>query len=144
MKGMNRIMNNFLNGLKTATNYITTENGAIANRSTLNDTLDMFAFGAAYRNRSDEDCILLFKNAYEEDNILALRCLFYIRDIRGGQGERRFFRTCMNWLAQKEPNVVLRLFDHFAEYGRWDDFYCLVGTPCEHEMWNYLKNQFLS
>ena len=136
-------MNNFLNGLKTATNYITTENRAIANRSTLNDILDMFAFGAAYRNRSDEDCILLFKNAYEEDNILALRCLFYIRDIRGGQGERRFFRTCMNWLAQKEPNVVLRLFDHFAEYGRWDDFYCLVGTPCEYEMWNYLKNQFL-
>ena len=136
-------MNNFLNGLKAATNYIITENGAIANRSTLNDILDMFAFGAAYRNRSDEDCILLFKNAYEEDNILALRCLFYIRDIRGGQGERRFFRTCMNWLAQKEPNVVLRLFDHFAEYGRWDDFYCLVGTPCEYEMWNYLKNQFL-
>ena len=28
---------------------------------------DMFTFGGAYRKRTDEDCILLFKNAYEEN-----------------------------------------------------------------------------
>ena len=83
--------NTFLNNLTKADNYTLTENGATAHKSTLNKVYDMFAFGGAYRQRSDADCILLFKNAYAEDPELAVKCLFYLRDIRGGQGERRFF-----------------------------------------------------
>ena len=51
----------------------------------MNPVYDMFATGGAYRRRNDEDCILLFKNAYEEDKSLALKCLFYLRDVRGGK-----------------------------------------------------------
>ena len=78
-------MNTFLNGLKNATNFTHTENGAITHKTTKSALLDMFALGAAYRNRSEEDCILLFKNAYNENPEYALKCLFYIRDIRGGK-----------------------------------------------------------
>lgn len=46
-------MNKFLNGLEDATNFITTENGAISHRTTKSDLLDMFAMGGAYRTRSD-------------------------------------------------------------------------------------------
>ena len=49
------------------------------------------------------------------------------------QGERRFFRTCLHWLADYDRNAVLRNLDQIAEYGRWDDLYALVGTSCEHE-----------
>ena len=79
------MMNTFMNTLSNMTDFGYTENGALTYRQTGSKVYDMFAFGAAYRQRSDEDCILLFKNAYEEDRNLALKCLFYLRDIRGGK-----------------------------------------------------------
>lgn len=78
-------MPNFMNALENATNYTSTLNGAVTHKSTLNSLLDMFAMGGAYRRRSDEDCILLFSKALKEDEVHALRCLFYLRDIRGGK-----------------------------------------------------------
>lgn len=80
-------MNNnlVLNALKEESNITLTENLAVARKSTLNKVYDMFALGGAYRNRTDEDCILLFKNAIKEDETLALKCLFYLRDVRGGK-----------------------------------------------------------
>ena len=49
------------------------------------------------------------------------------------QGERRFFRTCLHWLANYDKKAVLRNLDQIAELGRWDDLYSLVDTPCEHD-----------
>ena len=78
-------MNTLLNGLKDATNFGYTENGAIKRNTTKSDLLDMFAMGGSMRNRSDEDVILMFKKAYEENPVYALKCLFYLRDVRGGK-----------------------------------------------------------
>ena len=74
-----------LNALKGNYNISRTENGGITHKSTLNSVLDLFAMGAAYRKRTDEDCILLFKKAYDMSPKYALKCLFYIRDVRGGK-----------------------------------------------------------
>ena len=86
--------NAFLEELKERDNYTYTENGGVAHKRLNSKVYEMFALGAAYRKRNDADCINLFINALEEDESLALKCLFYLRDIRGGQGERRFFRVC--------------------------------------------------
>lgn len=75
----------YLDNLKQANNYTLTTNGAITHKSTLNGLMDLFAMGGAYRNRSDDDCITLFKRAFKEDESYALKCLFYLRDIRGGK-----------------------------------------------------------
>ena len=133
--------NSILNGLKETTNFKLTENGATAHYTTLNAVYDMFAFGGAYRNRTDADCILLFKNAIEQDKELALKCLFYLRDVRGGQGERRFFRVCLKWLANEYPYLVTNNIDLIAEYGRWDDMFVLLDTPVEEVMLKFMKNQ---
>jgi hypothetical protein len=101
----------------------------------------MFALGGAYRSRSDEDCILLFKNAFDENPELAVKCLFYLRDIRGGQGERRFFRVCFNWLAKNHANIAKRNLINIAEYGRYDDLYCVVDTPLEKDMFELISTQ---
>lgn len=78
-------MNRFMNGLNATNEFGYTENGAVKRTTTKNALMDMFALGGAYRSRSDEDCILLFKNALEENEIYALKCLFYLRDVRGGK-----------------------------------------------------------
>ena len=134
-------MNKFLNGLVDKTNYITTENGAIAHRTTKSDLLDMFALGGSMRNRSDEDVILMFKKAYAENPLYALKCLFYLRDCRGGAGERRFFRICIKDLAINMPEVIERNIENIPFFGRYDDLYALEGTPVEKKMFEFIKKQ---
>ena len=136
-------MNTFMNGLKDATNYGYTENGAVKHLTTKSALLDMFAMCAAYRSRSDADCILLFKNAYEENPEYALKCLFWCRDIRGGAGERRFFRVCMNWLAKNDAAAAERNMEYIAEFGRWDDLYTFFDTPLSVEALELIKKQFI-
>ena len=135
-------MNTFMNGLIDATNFGYTENHAIKHLTTKSAVYDMFAFGGAYRSRSREDIILLFKNALEENEVLAMKCLFYLRDCRGGQGERRFFREAFSWLADNYPTIARRNLEHVSEYGRWDDLiYTTIGTTLEKEAFAIIKHQ---
>lgn len=134
-------MSNFLTALKQDTNFTYTENGALTHKTTMSNLLDMFAMGAAMRQRSDEDVILMFKKAYDENPVYALKCLFYIADCRGGQGERRFFRVCAKWLASYDTEAMRRNLIHIPLYRRWDDLYTFVGTPLEADAFEIMKNQ---
>lgn len=134
-------MNMFMNGMKNATNYTYTENGAVTHKSTQSDLLDMFALGGAFRNRSDEDVILMFRKAFAENPKYALKCLFYLRDVRGGQGERRFFRVAMKDLAKQNADAARRNMIHIPEFGRWDDLYIFVGTALEADAMKIMKDQ---
>ena len=135
-------MNTFLNQMVKNDNIDYTENGGITRKTTESKVLDMFAVGGAYRNRSDEDIILLFKNAFDENRELAMKCLFYLRDIRGGQGERRFFRVAFRWLCDNYPRTALKNLENVSEYGRWDDLiYVTEGTPLERHALDIIKHQ---
>ena len=134
-------MNTFLNTMKTNSNYGYTENGAVKHTTTNSKLLDMFAMGGAMRQRSEDDIILMFREAYAENPTYALKCLFYLRDVRGGQGERRFFRVCMRDLAKIDREAAARNLANVSEYGRWDDLYLFVGTSLETEMFNFVKRQ---
>ena len=136
-------MNTLLNGMKNATNYTYTENGALTHKSTMSGLLDLFGMGAAYRSRSNEDCIVLFEDAFKEDEAYALKCLFYLRDIRGGQGERRFFRVVTKYLANKHTDAMARNLRYVPEFGRWDDLYTFVGTKLEKQAFDLMKNQLI-
>lgn len=104
----------------------------------------MFAMGGSYRNRSDADCINLFINALEENEALAMKCLFYLRDVRGGQGERRFFRVCFKWLCDNNPEAAKRNLGYLSEYGRWDDLiYATAGTKLEDYALFLIKEQLV-
>ena len=134
-------MNTFMNEMKKDSNIGLTENGGVSHKSTNSKVLDIFATGGAYRNKSDKDVILLFKNALEEDANLAMKCLFYLRDIRGGQGERRFFKVVFHWLAINYPEIARKNYKLIPIYGRYDDLYCLVNTPLEKEMFQFMKHE---
>lgn len=137
-------MNSVLNAMQEQANYKLTENGGIALKSTRNAVLDMFALCGAYRTRSEEDCILMFKNAFEEDPELAMKCLFYLGDCRGGQGERRFFRVCFKWLANNCPGAAFRNLELIPTYRRWDDvLYSCIGTSIQLDALRFIKKQLV-
>ena len=134
-------MNTFMSALQNANNFTYTENGAITHKTTKSALLDMFAMGGAMRKRSDEDVILMFRKAYAENPVYALKCLFYLRDVRGGQGERRFFRVVIQDLAREDAEAMLRNMKYIPEFGRWDDLYAFVGTNLETAAFNMMKDQ---
>ena len=132
---------NMLNELKIEANRTLTENGAATLRSTGSDCLDLFATIGALRNAEDQEIIVRFARAYAEDRDLAMKMLFYSRDIRGGLGERRVFRTILKHLADVQPESVRKNLHLVSEYGRWDDLTVLFGTKCEKEAMAVIRDQ---
>ncbi len=128
--------------LKKEANKTVTENGAATYLTTESDCLDLFATIGALRRESDSEILTRFVRAYSENKDIAMKLLFFARDIRGGLGERRVFRVILRWLAQNQPQTVCKNLTYVAEYGRFDDLLCLMGTPCEGEMLELLKEQF--
>lgn len=127
--------------LKKEANMTHTENGAATYRSTQSECLDLFATIGALRRESDEEITNRFLRAYAEDADLAMKTLFFARDIRGGIGERRVFRTILKWLASNEPRSLEKNIQYIAEYGRYDDLLALMGTTCEGKVLQLIKKQ---
>jgi hypothetical protein len=121
-----------------------TENGGSGFSTTTNPIVDLFGLGGALRARSDSEIIDIFNRAWSVDQSLALKTIFYFRDVRGGQGERRTFRVIIKWLATVAPSTVRKNIEHVASYGRYDDLFVLFDTPVEMDMLVYIYNQFNS
>lgn len=131
-----------LNYLKNALNHTTTENGAVTLRSSGNYCLDLFFRAGGMRDADEAEIGRTVTRAYTENPADTMKILFYIRDIRGGMGERRFFRIAMQTLAKAAPDAVRRNLCLFAEYGRYDDLCALFGTPCEADALALIAQQF--
>ena len=127
--------------LKTEANHTTTENGAITYKTTNSDCLDLFATIGAVRQAEENEIISRFRKAYAEDANLAMKILFYARDVRGGLGERRAFRVILRWLADSHAASVRKNIEHIAEYGRYDDILTLLDTPCEQAAMAFIRTQ---
>lgn len=130
-----------LEQLKEESNITLTENGATTYISTKSHCLDLFLAIGAIRKSPESDIIGRFIKAYAEDENLALKTLFFARDAREGLGERRVFRIILNYLAKYEPESVRRNIEYIAEYGRYDDLQCLIGTPCEKDALQIIEGQ---
>lgn len=137
-------MNKLVAALEREQHIVYTENGARAYDSTGSKVYDLFAMAGALRTAPEERIREMVKAAFEEAPNLALKCIFYLRDIRGGQGERRFFRIAMKTLVNsysRYKEVFTRLLDFIPEYGRWDDLYAFVGTCIEDRAFKLMYNQ---
>jgi len=119
-------VSNLLNAIQKSTNYTRTENGALTHQSTLDGVLDFYYHAPARRG---QDNTALFLKAFGEDRLTAIRCLFYIRDIRGGQGERETFRQGLRELYKNFREVFDHILSYVPVYGRWDDIVEYVSDP---------------
>ena len=136
--------NKFIKGLKEETNETLTENGAVAYRTTNSDLLDMFAVIGALRTRPSNEIIAKFTKAFAEDNLLAMKMLFYARNVRGGLGERRTFRVLIKYMADFHTEIMRKNINLVPIFGRWDDLYEFVGTDLEDDMFELVKEQLSS
>lgn len=136
--------NSLWTGMKAATNVTETENGAKTFKSTSNPILDLFSMGGALRSRASADIQQLVSLALSEDKDLALRCLFYLRDIRGGQGERRTFREALKVVSNFYPNDTAKILSLVPEYGRWDDILHLENVDIKKFLLDQLAKDVVS
>jgi hypothetical protein len=134
--------NSFLNSMKNLANEKVTENGAFALKSTRSGLIDLFGMIGAMRTRSEADIVNAFIKAYTEDRLLAMKMLFYARDIREGLGERDVTRVIFKYLANNHSEDIKVNLELMAEYGRWDDLYAFVGTPVESTAFAVMKSQY--
>jgi len=105
-----------------------TENGMTTNSSTLSHCVDLFFQIGAMRGMDKKRLVSKFSKAYNEDALVAMRILFWARDVRGGAGERQIFRDLLGWLCENHSDVLNKNVHLISEYGRWDDILTLVGT----------------
>lgn len=126
-------------------NVSITENGAVGYKTTGKKLVDLNFAVSSLRNASEEDIYSRFCEAFVECSELAVRWLFFARDIRGGMGERRLFRTIIGRLAESNKELVKKLVPYIAEYGRYDDLFCLIddkNKEVEEVVLNYIYEQF--
>jgi hypothetical protein len=112
-------MNAFVKGVVSSSNKTRTENGMASLKSSLNANVDLFFAIGASRGK---DLTTAFDRAYAEDPDMAIRCLLWARDARGGAGERDMFRNLMQHLENTgRQHLVERILPLVPELGRWDD-----------------------
>ncbi|MCL2721340.1 MAG: DUF2828 domain-containing protein [Treponema sp.] len=97
-----------------------TENAAWMFKTSGQNLLDMNFRVASYRGMNEDEIIGDWIKAFAENPELAVKWLFFARDVRGGLGERRLFRIIMEHLSKTEKRF-LKLLKYVPEYGRWDD-----------------------
>ena len=95
-----------------------TTNGMKARASTTNACVDLFFKVGAMRGK---DVTKEFAAAYVEDRETALRIAAWVRDVRGGAGERQIFRDIIKFLEKRDQKDAARLMHKVPELGRWDD-----------------------
>ena len=133
---------NFAQAAKNQAVFTRTENGAVALNTTGDARLDLFGTIGSLRTAEPERINRLFSEAWKADPLFATKIAFYARDIRGGLGERNTFRILLKFMAEYHPEALRPNLDLIGVYGRYDDLYCLIGTPVEKEMWAAMKVQF--
>jgi hypothetical protein len=96
-----------------------TANGMKARVSTSNACVDLFFKIGASRGKN---IVPDFTAAYVQDRDLASRIALWVRDARGGAGERKLFRDILTELIQSnEKDRAIAMMRKIPELGRWDD-----------------------
>ena len=132
----------FADAMREEGRFTRTENGAVALNTSGDARLDLFGTIGSLREADENRITTLFAEAYAQDKLFATKIAFYARDIRGGLGERKTFRTIIRYMAEKHPEALRPNLDLVGVFGRYDDLYELIGTPLEDDMWAAMKKQF--
>jgi hypothetical protein len=124
-------MSKLLSALQTENSF--TENGMTTNSSSLSNCVNLFFQIGSMRGKDKQLIINMFIKAYNENPLVAMKLLFWARDVRGGAGERQIFKDITKYLANNHVNSLEKNISLFQEYGRWDDLLTLLNTKLENQ-----------
>ena len=126
-------MNAFVNAI--ANQEARTANGMKARQSTANACVDLFFAIGASRGKN---IIPQFTAAFVENDDLALRIAAWVRDARGGAGEREVFRQILTHLETANPDAAAKLLAKVPELGRFDDLLIFKTKPLKDKAFTLL------
>ena len=116
--------------IKNLLNSTTTANGAPSNKSSLNASLDLFSMGVSCDIARKEELII---KALVSNPVEAIKVAFYLRDCRGGQGNKDSLRILNKVILEKLSSYddfmagYYKLLPYIPEIGSWKDVYQLYG-----------------
>lgn len=120
-----------------------TGNGDWAYDNTENALVEFFSkAGSLFKNKmefygNEQTALQLFKGAWGTDRYKAMQLAMWLRDCRGGSGNRSGFRDVIRWVAEKDSDWVEANMHFIPEVGRWDDLQALIGTSCEDDAMSF-------
>ena len=121
--------NKFLSSLKKADaqeSVSITENGAVGYARSGHALTDFFFKVGSMRKAGPIEIANAFAEVYAEDKQRALELMFFIRDCRGGQGEKHVFNAIFGWVIKNDPAAAISLLSLIPEYGSWKSFFELT------------------
>ena len=95
-------------------------NGMPAHSTTHSACVNLFFAAGASRGKNISKEV---KSAYKEDPLVTLQILQWLRDCRGGAGERKLFRDSVSTIMQENELYGTWLLFRAIELGRWDDVF---------------------
>lgn len=136
-----------LTAIKKELNVTSTWNGDTTYLSTLNHNLDFFGSMSHLRYADEDEVVTSWLKAYDEDKTLAVKNLFYLRDIQEGAGNRKSFRSLLVKLSNLDPTVFGFVVKVTPELGRWDDLTKILPKVTNREsraiLVEFVKNQLV-
>ena len=118
-----------------------TNEGANAYEHSLDHALEFFSkAGSLYDTptkqsyyKNEATALQLFINSWIVDKTLSLALLLWLRDCRGGAGNRSGSRAIFKWIAENDTEWMRANLHQIPMHGRWDDLKSLFGTPLEED-----------
>jgi len=126
-------MNTFVSAVQNQSTRTT--NGMVARKSTASACVDLFFKIGASRGK---DITKDFVAAYVENKDIALRIAQWVRDARGGAGERELFRQILAYLDKHDPDAAAQLLMKVPEIGRWDDIFVVKNDKLKSKAFTML------
>eukprot|EP00803_Ostreobium_quekettii_P001255 evm.model.scf_269EXC.8 EVM.evm.TU.scf_269EXC.8 scf_269EXC:104886-107240(+) len=73
-----------------------------------------------------EDMFRCCKHAWRESDLMTMKLIFHLRDIRRGKGAKLPFLDCLVWLVKHHHRTLVANLRHVATVGCWKDLLDLV------------------
>ena len=132
-------MSRLIAGIQQNNATALTANGAATHATSHNACVDFFAIAGSARNMLNSDLVRMFDKAFDEDHEVAIRIMQWLRDVRGGAGERQAFRNVFAYMIEHHLQFAKRVLVKVPEIGRWDDVLVAVNTPLEPEAFELIR-----